>query len=87
MSLQKFRETSFLIQEANKEVRCHCRMNMDSDPPELQIELALGETGDRRIVIADQELTFTIQALQAAQQFLEPSDQDVDFVEEPEIYE
>jgi hypothetical protein len=62
-------------------------MNMDSDPPELQIELALGETGDRRIVIADQELTFTIQALQAAQQFLEPSDQDVDFVEEPEIYE
>lgn len=71
MSLQKFQETSFLIQEANKEVRCHCRMNLDSDPPEIQVELALGETGDRRILIADQELTYAIEALQAALQFLE----------------
>lgn len=71
MSVQKFEETTFLIREGNKEVRCHCRMDFQMDPPEQSVALTLGETGGRTIMIEDQELPHVLEVLQEAAAFLE----------------
>ena len=71
MTVQKFEETTFLIREGNKEVRCHCRMDFQLDPPERSAVLTLGETGGRTITIEDQELPHVLEVLKEAADFLE----------------
>ena len=78
MSVQKFEDTTFLIREGNKEVRCHCRMNFQTDPPERIVELTLGETGSRSVLIDDQELQYVIDVLKEAAEFLSEPDDDAE---------
>lgn len=75
MSVQKFDETTFLIREGNKEVRCHCRMDFQTDPPERTVILTLGESGSRTITIDDQELPHVIAVLKEATDFLLPAEE------------
>lgn len=71
MTVQRYDETTFLIREGNKEVRCHCRMDFQMDPPEQSVVLTLGETGGRSITIDDQELPHVLDVLNEAAAFLE----------------
>ena len=72
MSVQDFNEKIFLIREGNKEVRCHCRMNFQEDPPEREVVLVLGETAGREVTIQDQELVHVLSVLSQARNFIEP---------------